>query len=557
MPRGEGVAGWPRLVAAITLGVASLGSGLALTGLSAWLITRAWQMPPVLDLAVAVVAVRALGISRAVFGYCHRLAAHDVALRAAGDARLGLYRSLAAGPVERALGFSSGQLVSRLGADVDLLADVVVRAVIPRVVAAVLGVATVVVLAFISPIAAAVLAACLLAAGQIAPQLAARAVAAEEARAARQRDTRDESAMTALTHAAELQVSGRLPAVVADVAARQVQWGRAADRAARPAAVAAGLSIGAQGVAVLGAVIAGIALSATVAPTTVAVLMLLPTAAFEAVAALPAAAVAATRARLAGERLAALAGPVAPVKQRSLPGAAGPRLRADSLTCAHRASWPRIAPVTIELDRGALAVTGPSGIGKTTLLMTLAGLLPPAGGTLSVDGVPADMLSEAEMRSRVVFFAEDAHVFATTVRDNLLVARGDATDWDLTAALHRVGLADWLAGLPAGLGTVLVGGANAVSAGQRRRLLLARALVSPVPVVLLDEPTEHLDNGDGEELLRRLLDPAGGLFGADRTVVVATHQLPPDAGCPTVALGSVDPQIMTFGPRHGAGMLLA
>ena len=90
----------PRLALAVALGVLSLGSALALAGVSAWLITRAWQMPPVLDLSVAVVAVRALGISRGVLGYCERLASHDTALRAAGTARAQLYRRLADAPAE-------------------------------------------------------------------------------------------------------------------------------------------------------------------------------------------------------------------------------------------------------------------------------------------------------------------------------------------------------------------------------------------------------------------------------------------------------------------------
>ena len=123
------------------------------------------------------------------------------------------------------------------------------------------------------------------------------------------------------------------------------------------------------------------------------------------------------------------------------------------------------------------------------------------------------------------------------MRDNLLVARGDATDDELRNALRRVGLGDWLDALPDGLSTVLVGGAAAVSAGQRRRLLLARALISPAPTVLLDEPTEHLDAADGKRLLTELLTP-GALFPADRTVVVATHHLPDDLVCPVLNLGT-------------------
>jgi ATP-binding cassette, subfamily C, bacterial CydC len=192
--------------------------------------------------------------------------------------------------------------------------------------------------------------------------------------------------------------------------------------------------------------------------------------------------------------------------------------RLHDLTNAGGVDRRRPTVPSVSLEPGArLAVTGPSGAGKTTLLMNLAGLLP--------DETPSD----------AAFFAEDAHLFSTTVRDNLLVARGDATDDELRDALWRVGLGGWLDSLPDGLATVLVGGADAVSAGQRRRLLLARALVSPAPTVLLDEPTEHLDAADGRRFLIELLTP-DGLFPADRTVVVATHQLPDDLGCLTVNL---------------------
>ena len=109
----------PRLLLAVVLGVLSLGSALALAAVSAWLITRAWQMPPVLDLAVAVVAVRALGISRGVFGYCQRLASHDTALRAAANTREALYRRLADAPADVAMRLHSGELVAGIGASVD------------------------------------------------------------------------------------------------------------------------------------------------------------------------------------------------------------------------------------------------------------------------------------------------------------------------------------------------------------------------------------------------------------------------------------------------------
>jgi ATP-binding cassette subfamily C protein CydC len=531
-----------RLLLAISLGMLSLGSALALAGVSAWLITRAWQMPPVLDLTIAVVAVRAFAISRGVLHYCERLVTHDSALRAAGAARGQIYHRLAHGPVDTAIRLHSGELVARVGADVDELADVLVRALLPIAVAAVLALAATAVIAAISLPAAGVMAVCLLVAGVFAPWLAARAAATQEAVARQHHSDRDVAAMLALEYAPELRVSGMLPEVIAESQRRQRDWGDALDIAARPAAIAEAMPTAAIGVSVLGAVVAGIGLAPTVAPTTLAVLMLLPLSAFEATVPLPAAAVRLMRSRIAARRLLGLAAaepypatPAAPtIAAASAPPRSAGRLYADVRT-RHATQANR---VTVDLPPGArLAVTGASGSGKTTLLMTLAGLLPPLHGQVVLDGSPVSLLTENELHTAVSFFAEDAHVFATTVRDNLLVARGDCRDDELTAALERVGLGRWLSSLPEGLATVLTAGAQAVSAGERRRLLLARAVISPARIVLLDEPTEHLDAADAEPILRSLLQPNGGLMAPERTVVVATHHLPNDIRCPQLRVG--------------------
>jgi ATP-binding cassette subfamily C protein CydC len=528
----------PRLLAAIALGVLSLGSALALAGVSAWLITRAWQMPPVLDLSVAVVAVRTFAISRGVLHYCERLATHDTALRAASTAREQIYHRLAHGPAAAAVRLHSGELVARVGADVDALADVLVRALVPVGVATVLGLAATAVVAAISPAAAAVLAICLLVAGVVAPWLSGTAAATQEAIARQHHSERDMAAMIALEHAPELRVAGALPRIIAESQRRQRAWGTALDAAARPAAIAEAMPTAAIGASVLGAVVAGIGMAPTTAPTTLAVLMLLPLSAFEAMTPLPAAAVQLTRSRIAARRLLDLAPPTCTESTTSAPLPVGTgRLSAD--VCSGHPGGAQSARVTLDLPAGArLAVAGASGSGKTTLLLTLAGLLPPLQGQVTLDGTGLDQFDEAELHRTVSFFAEDAHVFATTVRDNLLVARGNCQDDELTAALDAVGLGGWLASLPEGLSTVLTGGAQAVSAGQRRRLLLARAIVSPARIVLLDEPTEHLDATDAELILRDLLGPNPGLMSAERTVLVATHHLPNDMHCAELHLGS-------------------
>ncbi len=526
-----------RLLVAIALGALSLASALALAGVSAWLITRAWQMPPVLDLSIAVVAVRTFAISRGVLHYCERLASHDTALRAAGTARAQIYRHLAHGPAEVATRLPIGELVARVGADVDQLADVLVRALLPFSVAAVLAIAAVIVVGVISPQAAAILAICLLGAGIVAPWLASRAAAAQEEVARQHHSARDVSAMLALEHAPELRVAARLPQLLAESRRRQHDWGDAIDAAARPAALAEALPTAAIGVSVLGAVVAAMGMAGTVAPTTLAILMLLPLSAFEATNSVargcyPVDPIAIGRTTSARPDVARHR-PVDRGCRTDSPGRAATavatrRLRALDVLAAHPGAKESGA-LTIDLPAGArLAITGPSGCGKTTLLMTLAGLLAPLGGEVTLDGAPVCALEEDELRCAVSFFAEDAHIFATTVRDNLLVARGDCPDHELTVALRRVGLNAWLTGLPDGLDTVLSAGAQALSAGQRRRLLLARALISPARIVLLDEPTEHLDAADAGPILTSLLTSDGGLIDAGRTVVVATHHLPND-----------------------------
>ncbi|BCN82275.1 thiol reductant ABC exporter subunit CydC [Prescottella equi] len=527
-----------RVLAAIAAGVATLGSALALAALSAWLITRAWQMPPVLDLTVAVVAVRALGISRGLFRYLERLATHDAALRGTTSARTMIYRRLADGDPAAAAGLRRGDLLARTGADVDALGDVVIRALVPIAVAVVMSLSAVILLGLISPAGALVLAVALAVSGILAPWLSARAARLAESESAAATALFSETAVTALDHAAELRVAGRLDDVVARAEAADEEAVRAADRAAKPAAFAAAATPLAIGASVLGSLLIGITLYGTdggapgaMTPMSLAILVLVPLAAFEATGALPAAAVALTRARIASTRILELldrAGEARPGGNRTPPDPAD--VRARDLRCG----WPDgdkvTAPLDLDLPPGArIAVVGGSGAGKTTLLMTVAGLLPPVSGTVTVDDVPLADFRPDDLRREIGFFAEDAHLFDTSVLENLRVARGDLTEDDALSALRTVGLGEWVTRLPRGVHTSLGGGARAISGGQRRRLLLARALVSPARVLLLDEPTEHLDASDGAQILRELLDRNGSLVDATRTLMLVTHQLPADA----------------------------
>ncbi|VTR77245.1 Lipid A export ATP-binding/permease protein MsbA [Cellulomonas hominis] len=531
------------------LGVLALGSAVALAAVSAWLITRAAQMPPVLELSVATVAVRAFGIGRGLFRYLERLVSHDVALRGMSTLRTTLYSRLAAGRPEATLGLRRGDLLARVGADVDAVGDVVVRGLLPAAVAAVLGLGTVVAMGLFLPAAGLTLAACLLLAGVIAPWLAQRAARTTEQRAAAARAEMAATALGLLEDAGPLAVQGRTTEELARLRTADADLARATDAGAGPAAVAAALGNLAVGVAVLAALLVGIpaATAGTLAPVELAVIVLTPLAAFEATSVLPAAAIQVHRSRAAAARLMAVLddadGPApAPADPRTAPDGApgedrsgpGPRLVARGLAVG----WPGRPPVVEGLDLDvspgrSVAVVGPSGVGKTTLLLTLAGFLPPRAGEVLLDGVPLAEVDPAARLARLALTTEDAHVFETTVLENLRVARGDATPQDARAALDRAGLGDWLAGLPDGVDTVLGPDARSVSGGERRRLLLARSLLAAAPLLLVDEPAEHLDPATADRLVTDLLAAPRG-EDASRGVLVVTHRLAPLAAADEV-----------------------
>ncbi|WP_433577806.1 thiol reductant ABC exporter subunit CydC [Nocardia brasiliensis] len=531
-----GLSRW-RVVVAVGWGVLALGSGLGLAALAAWLIARAWQMPPVLDLSIAVVTVRALGISRGLCRYLERLATHDVALRAMTTARTTVYRTLArsdfwlhrptrskdsAAQGANATALRRGDLLVRTGSDIDDLGAVVVRVFVPVAVAVVLSLVAIGLLATISVAAAAILAGALALSGVVAPWLSARAARDAERAVRADRAEFTAQSLTVLDHAAELRVAGRLDAVLTAAATASRRAVAAEDKAAARSAWSAAATPLAIGASVLGALLIGITLygpsggtPGAMTPMALTILVLLPLSAFEAVGPLPAAAQSLTTARAALHRLTQL-----DEMQVHRQGSAA---RCDSSDSAS-------AQVVSEIPVGRrVAVVGPSGSGKTTLLMRWAGLF-------------------ETPRPGVTFFAEDAHLFGTSVLENLRVGCGDLSVADAEKALRTVGLGEWLDGLADGVHTDLIGGAAAVSGGQRRRILLARALVSPARVLLLDEPTEHLEADAGAQLLRDLLDAKSGLVEPDRIVVVVTHQLPVDHRADVIVRVDASGQVTTRFP---------
>lgn len=525
-----------RLLAAVLAACATLGSAFALAAVSAYLVTRAWTMPPVLDLTVAVVMVRALGVSRGVLRWLERMLTHDVALRGVVSLRTNLFTALAARSDDTLTRLRRGDLLSRLGDDAQELGDHVIKAIVPALVAMVMFVVVVATFLPLSLPAAAAMLASLLLAGVLAPLAAHRAARITEQALVTTRAGVSAQSLEILDDATALRLQGRLDAELQTLHEQQRVHDAAIDRAALTAALASAAVPLTMLLAVTGSLLAAGALwmDGGASAGQIGILLLLPLSSFEAASALPAAASQYARSRAAAGRLAEIAGqdqersPAAPPLERPASAALRTaRLRTAGLTAGWSPEAPRVRHLDLDLPPGSrLAVVGASGSGKSTLLATLAGLLAPLDGRVELDGADIASLAAGEVRAGITLFAEDSHVFATTVRENLRVVRRDLGDDEARGALSAVGLDDWILTLPQGLDTLLGPDGTTISGGERRRLLLARAVIRRGPILLLDEPTEHLDTARGDALLRALLDPRdNSLVPSTSTVVVVTHRI--------------------------------
>lgn len=524
----------------LLLGVTALGAAIALGGTAAWLIARASQQPPVLYLTVAATSVRLFGVSRALARYLSRLASHKVALTGMDNLRNNLYDELAAAPGTKLSTLRRGDLMTRAGADVDEVGNVVVKTLLPALVAAIVGVGTVGVITVISPTAGIILAISLVVSGIIAPALIARSVRLAESQGADARTDIAATSLAILEGATELSMAGTLKRARRSLDRAESELSAALARSARLSAFARGLDVCAMGVAVIGALLIGIpqTTSGALAQVLLAVVVLVPLSSFEGVAELTPAAAQLVRSAQAATRICSLLDEEAPPQPHDIPE--GPTvIEARDLAIGWPGGPTLATGISLKLRPGSsLAIVGPSGIGKTTLLATLTGIIPPKSGSALINGVPAWGADRDQLTSRITMTAEDAHVFATTIYENLRVARASLTRDKAWKLLSRAGLAQWVQSLPDGLDTVIGSGGTTVSGGERRRLLMARALAAPAPIMALDEASEHLDAVTADRLMETLLTRS-----PDRAALVVTHRLS--------ALDQADHVIVLAAPKPG------
>jgi len=515
------------------LGFLASASAVALLGTSGWLIARAAEMPPVLTLTVAAVMVRTFALGRGLMRYLERLVGHDAAFRGLTTLRVRVYRSLESITPLGLSRFTRGDLLARLGADVDTALDLPLRVVLPWVQAGIVALATSAFVVWLLPQAGVTLAILAGAAVLVWPWIVGRIVRRAEGAIAPARGALIESVIAIVDAAAVLTAYGaRRPATRA-LAVRDAQLTRAETREAGALGVGAAVGMILQGLAVTGVIAVTVPRVAAgeIAPVWLAVIALLPLALFDVLTTVPTAAIARERVRGSAVRLEAIteAGEEAAAGQQLPDAAGGAEDRSEAFgslqVTSLRARWPgtvddALIDVNLRLAAGErVLIMGPSGSGKSTLAAVIMGFLPYQGSVL-LNGREVSAVGSDHVCRTIGLLSQHAHVFDTSVEENVRLGRVDASLDEIWSALERAQLADWVRSLPEGIESRVGAFGARMSGGERQRLAVARLLLAQRSALVLDEPTEHLDRETSLDIEQTIARETHGA-----AAVIISHQV--------------------------------
>ncbi|MEJ2288086.1 MAG: thiol reductant ABC exporter subunit CydC [Deinococcales bacterium] len=520
------LAGHPlRLAAAATLAAAMVLAGMGLLSTSGYLIGRAALHPDtVLALMVAVTGVRFFGLARAAVRYAERLVSHDLTLRVLASLRRHVYARLVPLAPLTLNRHRSADLLGRLVADVDELQTVYLKLVVPMLAAVLVTTVAVVLVALLSLPAAAVTLALLLAAGLALPGLLARIERPLGRREAALHARRRVLLLDTLQGAEELWVYGRSADYRSRLAALDAELGRLAARRAHLEGLRDGVGTLLGLAAPWAAVVAALpqVSSGALAPLLLVPLALGVGGAFEATAPLAEAFERWARSRSAAARIQQVLDQPPrvrdPQRPAPLPESAILRVSGVGFDYDGRHALEEV-DVTVAPGR-RVAVVGATGSGKTTLVRLLERFTDPTQGTVTLGGIDLRSLRQEDVRARLGVVPQHVTLFQASVRANLAIACPGAPDDALWEALSGAALDERIAALPDGLDTLLGEYGSRLSMGERQRLAIARALLKGAPLLLLDEPTAHLDTVTERRVLHALLAPR-----VDRGVLLVTHRL--------------------------------
>ena len=513
LPLWRSRTGWLVLGGVISLAALAAGVGLmavAGTVLAVAVTTGALVAPSIL---------RGLGTARVVLRYVERLVTHAATFRALADLRVWFFRRLARGGAG-GLGFrQAGDLLSRLVGDIEALDGLYLRILLPLAGAVFLVPLLGIAVGVRSVGLAVALVLLLVLSAFVLPWFAARSAADAGTALAQAAGAVRIVALDALTGLREVRAFGAEGRMLATMQARE------AALLAAQHAIAKRTALATVGAFLCGqAAILAVLLAAGASPASAVAAAFLVLAAFEAVGGLPRAGALAGHAAAAAHRVLQAADEPVPVPDPAKPKPIPPgfMLRFEGLHYQWRPDLPPVfRGLTLEVPAGArVALLGPSGAGKSTLAALALKVAAPTQGRILLGGVDIAELTAAEVHARIGWLSQATHLFDDTIRANLCLARPDADDAALWGALDAAQIGDVVRALPDGLDTWVGEGGARFSGGQGRRLALARALLSPAPILILDEPCAGLDAATERAFLGTLNEVAPG-----RTIIMITHRL--------------------------------
>ena len=533
-----------RLALAALLATLSLACGVGLLAVSAWLISRASEQPPILFLQVAIVSVRAFGIFRGVFRYAERLVGHDTAFRSLTRIRVGVYERLERLSPAGLGAYRQGDLMARLVGDVDSSVDLIVRVVLPVVSGLLAGGLAVAIGAAILPAAGAALLAMVVVVGVLSPWLTGRLGAQAQRSRASAEGRLSAQVVTGLSAAPELLAYGAVEVAVAGIAHADAELTALDRRSATASGLGGALGALATGLTVVACIALGVTAvgDGQVDGVWLATLVLMPLAIADVLSGMPAAALARAHVTGAAERIFEVIDapdpvPVGPGQTRTSSATAAttsePALSLTGIAARYpSADSDAVSDITLDLTPGRrIALVGPSGSGKSTIAAVLLRLLDHRTGSYRLADQDVRDLGEDGVREALAAVDQQAHLFDTTIEENLRLANRDAGPEQMRAALEGAQLDGWIDGLPAGMATRVGAHGSAVSGGQAQRIALARVLLADRPIVVLDEPGEHLDPDMADQVTAAALTSTAG-----RSVVLITHRMAHTGDCDEVVV---------------------
>ena len=509
------------------LGFATIGSSIGLMSTSAYIIAKAALHPPLGDLQVAIVGVRFFGISRGVFRYAERLVAHNTTFKLLARLRVWFYERLEPLAPARLMEYRSGDLLSRIVADIETLEHFYVSVLAPPAVALLVALTMVVFMGIYSLWLALILLTFLVLAGVAAPALAGAMGRRVGRKMVGTRSELNVLLVDGIQGLADLMVYGREEDRLAMVRSKSEELTSQQLRMAWVTALHNGIGTLLANLGMVAVVMVAIPMvsAGRMDGVSLAVLALAALSSFEAVLPLPQAFQYLGNSMEAARRLFEIVDAEPAVKDPA-GGSPEPRnhgVRVEGLRFAYPSAPddPALDGVDFHLPEGGrLAIVGPSGAGKSTLVNLLLRFWDYREGSIRLGGHEIREYRENDLRRMLGVVSQSTYLFNATVRENLMLARPDATEEEMIEAARRAQIHDFVAGLPKGYDTFVGEQGLALSGGERQRIAIARALLKDAPILILDEATANLDALTEREVLKAIRELMEG-----RTTLMITHRL--------------------------------